>query len=247
MTITTLLGDLRDWISLCAAVYYERIVRVMGPERDPLIDDVEISILYVASSGGKRETATLSGLSTVRDLAGLSRIDGKHLEDMLPGFSGVPKFESLIEAEMVVRYRHPARYENSKVYTAIFDHRNPIHFPIYPPIPTIKNGLTFSRRILQATLTGKDPPLDVTDTITDFAGPKCDFYRSVASEYRSRPTLNRILWDVRPGDSVYSHLHIMDTFGTRHAYDLDEEFMIEGWPPTRTGGGGDGTLQTDTT
>ena len=140
-------------------------------------------------------------------------------------FANVPKYSILIAGEMIIRYRDPPI--DGRLYSVVYSHNDPIHFPIYPPVSE-KPKLSFNKRIIQAHLIGsKYSAKDVTDTVLEYAGPKCDFYKSAQGRV---PQLNteRIFWNIDL--TKYTHLKIVDSFGMVYSHDLKNDITIN-WPP----------------
>lgn len=227
----------RELISLGMSIYYDRIKHILGPEEDPLIVNVDITLFY-RNKKGKSEAATLENATRefIRLFKDKKTLCEYNFEKLIrsrdgknkPYFSNVPDYSLLLNGEIIIRYRHFPSTEN--IYAVSFTHPQSIVFPLYSNTSRETPKLCFHRKIVQAYIGKKKTPpdyqqdIDISKTIIEFSGPNSDFYRHI----NLPPTpITRMLMTSVWDDGRY--LKLTDSFGIHYIYDLKKTDVIQ-WP-----------------
>lgn len=216
-------------------ILMNRLKKFFGPEPHPLIEQVQIN-LYVRKADKTHRAISVS--DATRSFTRLLE-DQKHIVDCSLNslvksvdsngrkyFSSISDYAVLISGEIIIRFKHPLETEN--IFSVLFTHDTPIHFPLYQKDESPK--LRFTRKILQASLgkteTCVDPEdIDVSELVLEYAGPQSDFYDSMRDKVPHVYSM-RLFWDM---SEEYRYLKLTDSFGGCDIYDLKNELHLK-WP-----------------
>lgn len=210
-----------------------RIKDFMGPERDELINKVELTLYYIKNKkpNVKVFDSRAFTLQFIEFFENNERqLKNYDFEELIKSkeFSNyIPQYNLLLDGELMISY-----IQNNKIYNVIFKCKDNITFPIYYTTNKRKRRFVLEREMIMESYllnSNNNTKIDVTETIIKFAGPDHDFYKNNKNVSYKMDIL-RMFWEY--SDKItdgFDTLCIISNKYKKYWYDLNEEIYIE-WP-----------------